>query len=67
MATDHSLDLARTAFTRHSWREVQSAYSEARYKSDFWLDEQPAKLLLLKVQLLVKKIEVFYLKLIATP
>ncbi|MCO5950589.1 HEPN domain-containing protein [Mucilaginibacter flavidus] len=46
---------------------LQSAYSEARYKGDFWLEETTAKLLSLKVQLLVKKIEVFYLKLISTP
>ena len=46
---------------------LQSAYSEARYKNDFWLEEGTAKLLSLKVQLLVKKIEVFYLKWISTP
>ncbi len=46
---------------------LQSAYSDARYKSDFSIEETPVKLLSLKVQLLVKKIEVFYLKWISTP
>ncbi|MCO5948019.1 HEPN domain-containing protein [Mucilaginibacter flavidus] len=67
--TDEIMDVLELEKTEEAklFNLLQSAYSEARYKSDFWLDEQPAKLLLLKVQLLVKKIEVFYLKLIATP
>lgn len=41
---------------------LQSGYSEARYKNDFRAEEKEVKLLSLKVQLLVKKIEVTYLK-----
>jgi hypothetical protein len=39
MAPELSLDLARAAFARHSWREVQSAYSDASPDAVLTLDD----------------------------
>jgi hypothetical protein len=64
--TDEIIDVLELEKTEEAklFNLLQSGYSEARYKSDFGLEEAPAKLLSLKVQLLVKKIEDLYLKLI---